>query len=56
VRGLYVGAPAMIGARGIEKVVNLRLNKVEREGFMNSVAAVEKLIAECQEMDPDLKD
>jgi len=24
--------------------------------FMNSVADVEKLIAECQEMDPDLKD
>jgi len=55
VRGLYVGAPAMIGARGVEKVVNVRLNKVEREMFMNSVSAVEKLIAECQEMEPALK-
>lgn len=56
VRGLYVGAPAMIGARGVEKVVNLRLNKSEREMFMHSVNAVETLIAECQEMEPALKD
>jgi len=28
----------------------------EREMFMNSVSAVEKLIAECQEMEPALKD
>ncbi|MGB0907141.1 MAG: malate dehydrogenase [Maricaulaceae bacterium] len=56
VRGLYVGAPAMIGARGVEKVVNLRLNKSEREMFMQSVAAVEGLIADCQKMEPALKD
>ena len=56
VRGLYVGAPAIIGAKGVEKVVNVRLNKSERDMFMNSVAAVEKIIAECQEMEPALKD
>ena len=54
VRGLYVGAPAMIGARGVEKVMNLRLKADEREGFMKSVAAVEKIIAECKEMEPEL--
>jgi malate dehydrogenase len=56
VRGLYVGAPAMIGARSVEKVMNLRLKANEREMFMNSVAAVEKIIAECQEMEPELRD
>jgi len=56
VRGLYVGAPAMIGARGVEKVMNLRLKADERDMFMKSVAAVEKIIAECQEMEPALKD
>lgn len=56
VRGLYVGAPAMIGSKGIERVMNIRLKSDEREMFMKSVAAVEKLIAECQEMDKDLKD
>ena len=55
VRGLYVGAPAMIGKSGIEKVMNIRLKADEREMFMKSVAAVEKIMADCQEMDPDLK-
>jgi malate dehydrogenase len=56
VRGLYVGAPAIIGKRGVEKVLNIRLNKVEREMFLNSVAAVEGLMADCKKMDPDLND
>ena len=55
VRGLYVGAPAMIGARGVEKIMNIRLKSDEREMFMKSVAAVEKIMADCQEMDKDLK-
>jgi len=56
VRGLYVGAPAVIGKRGVEKVLNIRLNKTERAGFLNSVAAVEGLMADCTKMDPDLAD
>jgi len=56
VRGLYVGAPAMIGKNGVEKVMNIRLKADEREMFMKSVAAVEKIIADCQEMMPELKD
>ena len=56
VRGLYVGAPAQIGAKGVERVMNIRLKADEREMFMNSVAAVEKIIADCQEMEPELKD
>lgn len=46
----------MIGARGVEKVMNIRLKANERDMFMNSVAAVEKIIAECQEMEPALRD
>ena len=42
VRGLYVGAPAMIGKGGVEKIMNIRLKADEREMFMTSVAAVEK--------------
>ncbi len=56
VRGLYVGAPAIIGRRGVEKVLNIRLNKTERAMFLNSVAAVEGLMADCTKMDPDLAD
>ncbi|MBL1430877.1 MAG: malate dehydrogenase [Robiginitomaculum sp.] len=56
VRGLYVGAPAIIGAKGVEKVLNIRLNKTEREGFLHSVAAVESLMEDCKGMDADLID
>lgn len=56
VRGLYVGAPALIGARGVERVVNVRLNKSERKMFMHSVQAVQALIAECQKLEPELAD
>ena len=55
VEGLYVGAPAMLGAGGVERVVNLKLNAEEEKMFENSVNAVRKLIAECVEMEPALK-
>ena len=54
VEGLYVGAPAQIGAGGIERVVPLKLSDEEAKMFGNSVDAVRKLIAECAEMEPEL--
>ncbi len=56
VRGLYVGVPAVIGRRGVEKVLNIRLRKDEREAFLKSVAAVEGLMKDCTKMDKDLAD
>lgn len=56
VRGLYVGAPAIIGKKGVERVMNIRLNRKERAAFLTSVVAVEKLMADCTKMDPDLAD
>ncbi len=56
VRGLYVGAPAVIGRRGVEKVLNIRLNKSERAMFLHSVDAVKGLMADCTKMDADLAD
>ena len=41
--GLYVGVPAVIGAGGVERVVEIALNKEERAMFDNSVAAVRAL-------------
>ena len=45
----------MIGARGVEKSLNIRRKSDEREMFMKSVAAVENIMADRQEMDKDLK-
>ncbi len=49
--GFYVGVPTVIGAGGIEKVVEIELNKDEQAMFDNSVDAVKGLVAACKEID-----
>jgi malate dehydrogenase len=44
VKGLYVGVPVVIGANGVEKVVEIELNKAEKAMFDKSVSAVRGLI------------
>ncbi len=48
VKGIYVGVPVVIGAGGIEKIVEIKLNPDEQKAFDTSVAAVKKLIEESQ--------
>lgn len=43
-KGVYVGVPVVIGAGGVERIVEIPLDKGEQEGFAKSVAAVEGLI------------
>ncbi len=43
VKDLYVGVPAVIGAGGVEKVIEISLNAEEKAGFDKSVAAVAEL-------------
>ncbi|MGK9367819.1 malate dehydrogenase [Melioribacter sp. Ez-97] len=44
VKGFYAGVPAILGEKGVEKVVELTLNDEEQAMFNNSVEAVKKLI------------
>ena len=44
VKGLYVGVPVIIGANGVERVVEIDLNKAEQAMFDKSVTAVRGLI------------
>ncbi len=44
VKGLYVGVPVIIGANGVERVVEIDLNKAEKAMFDKSVSAVRGLI------------
>ena len=41
--GLYVGVPVIIGADGVERIVEIQLNDDERGMFDNSVNAVKAL-------------
>lgn len=45
VGGYFVGVPAILGSRGVEKVVEIELDPQERTDFDKSVAAVKELVA-----------
>ncbi|MFV0292462.1 MAG: malate dehydrogenase [Paracoccus sp. (in: a-proteobacteria)] len=53
-KGLYVGVPTIIGAAGIEKVIDIKLNKDEQTMFDKSVDAVKGLVEACKGIDPSL--
>ena len=44
IRDLYVGVPVVIGAGGVERIVEIELNETERAAFTKSCAAVRELI------------
>jgi malate dehydrogenase len=50
VDGLYVGVPAVIGAGGVERIVEIELNQAERAAFEKSVGAVRALVDVAQRM------
>jgi malate dehydrogenase len=54
VKGLYVGVPVVIGAKGVERVVEIELNKDEQAMFDKSVSAVQGLVDACIKIAPDL--
>jgi malate dehydrogenase len=49
-KGLYVGVPVVIGAKGVERIIEIPLDKGEQEAFAKSVASVEGLIAVAQSL------
>jgi malate dehydrogenase len=44
VEGVFAGVPAVLGAGGVESIVELKLSAEEKEGFDRSVSAVRELI------------
>ena len=52
--GFYVGVPTIIGAGGIERVVEIKMDKTEQAMFDKSVDAVKGLVAACKDIDPTL--
>ena len=50
VKGLYVGVPVIIGKKGVEKVVELKLNANEKKQFNNSVKTVKNLTNLAQKL------
>jgi malate dehydrogenase len=55
VEDLYAGVPAIIGASGIEKVIELDLTTEEKKDFDKSILAVQDLFIAAKKIDPNLK-
>jgi len=52
--GFYVGVPTVIGAGGVERVVEIKMNKDEQAMFDKSVDAVKGLVEACKGIDGSL--
>ncbi len=50
VKNLYVGAPVVIGAKGVERVVELKLSAAEKKMLDKSVNAVKGLVEACKKL------
>ena len=54
-KDIYVGVPVVIGAGGVERIVEISLNADEQKMFSHSVGAVRGLVDACKNIDPSLK-
>ncbi len=50
VDGYYVGVPAVLGANGVEKVLELSLDENEQKALDNSIDSVKKLVADMERL------
>ncbi|MBC8050073.1 MAG: malate dehydrogenase [Chitinophagales bacterium] len=55
VKGIYVGVPCVISAKGVERVIEIELNTHERLDFRRSVEAVQNLVETCMRIAPGLQ-
>jgi len=54
VDNLYVGVPVVIGAGGVERIVEIELKDEAKQNFQVSVDAVKELLAACKQIDGSL--
>jgi malate dehydrogenase len=53
-KDIYVGVPVVIGAKGVERIVEIELAGPDRAAFEKSADAVRGLIDACKKIAPDL--
>jgi malate dehydrogenase len=54
VNDLYVGVPCVLGAGGVERVIEIELNPEAKANFQASVEAVKELLVACKQIDNSL--
>ena len=53
-KDLYVGVPVVIGAAGVERILEFSMNDDEKAMFAKSVESVSGLLKACKDIDPTL--
>ena len=53
-KNLYAGVPVIIGAQGVEKIIELKLSEEEKINFNKSIEAVKELFNAAKKIDPKL--
>ena len=53
-KGIYAGVPVIIGSKGVEKIVELKLTPEEKTNFNNSVNSVRELFDAAKKIDKEL--
>jgi len=54
VSDMYVGVPTVIGAGGVERIVEVSLDRTEQSQFEKSVSSVQGLVEACRKIQPAL--
>jgi malate dehydrogenase len=54
INGLFIGVPIVIGANGVERVVEIELSDEEKTMFGKSVASVQSLVDACKQINTAL--
>ena len=53
-KDIYVGVPTIISNKGVEKIIEINLNEIEKLNFSKSIESVKNLIDACKKIDQDL--
>jgi len=54
INGLFVGVPTLLGANGVERVIDLDLEADEKQALQGSADHVQQLVDKVRELDSDL--
>ena len=54
IKDMYVGVPCVIGAKGVERIVEVAFDAAEKAMFAKSVASVNGLVDACKKIAPSL--
>jgi malate dehydrogenase len=54
IKGRYIGVPIVIGEGGVERIIEISLDKSEQAMLDKSVASVESLVEACVKIVPAL--